>query len=179
VVSLDIVFWILIALFALIGSMRGWAKEVLVTFAVLLSIFLTNVLEAFVPFIHQNLAIFAGDTLFWLRFSILVGLVFFGYQTPNIPRLAESNRFLKEKFQDILLGFVMGAINGYLVWGTIWYYLDQAGYPFGFIIPPIPGTDVGILTGEMMLYMPPAWLGNPMIYFAVAVSFIFVLVVFI
>jgi hypothetical protein len=38
---------------------------------------------------------------------------------------------------------------------------------------------VGILTDEMMLYLPPAWLGDPMVYFAVAISFIFVLVVFI
>lgn len=178
-ISLDILFWILVVLFALIGAMRGWAKEVLVTFATLLSLFLTTVLETFVPIINENLASSSGNFLFWLRFSILAGLIFFGYQSPNISRLADSNRFLRDKFQDILLGFFIGLLNGYLIWGTIWFYLHQAGYPFSFIYPPIPGTDVGILTDKLMLYLPPAWLGDPMIYFAVAISFVFVLVVFI
>jgi len=179
VVSLDVIFYMFILLFAVIGSMRGWAKEVLVTFAILLSLFLTIVLETFVPIIRDNLAPSSADALFWMRIAILGALVVFGYQSPNIPRLAESNRLVKERFQDLILGFFMGAVNGYLIWGTVWYYLNQSNYPLGIIIPPVPGTEIGKVTEMMMPYMPPAWLGHPIIYFAVAIAFIFVLVVLI
>jgi uncharacterized membrane protein required for colicin V production len=179
VVSLDVLFYIFILLFAVIGSMRGFAKEVLVTFAILLSIFLITVIEAFVPIIRDNLVSYSADAIFWMRMAILGVLVVFGYQSPNLPRLAESNRFVKERFQDLLLGFFMGALNGYLIWGTVWYYLNQSNYPLGIIIPPVPGTEIGNLTKTMMPYLPPAWLGQPIIYFAVAIAFIFVLVVFI
>ena len=177
-ISLDVLFYIFILLFAVIGSMRGWAKEVLVTFSILLAMFLTIVLEAFVPIIRDNLAAYSVDAIFWMRIVILGGLVVFGYQSPNLPRLAESNRFAKERFQDLILGFFMGAVNGYLIWGTVWYYLNQSNYPLGIIIPPVPGTEIGAVTEMMMPYMPPAWLGTPIIYFAVAIAFIFVLVVF-
>jgi uncharacterized membrane protein required for colicin V production len=178
-VSLDVLFYIFILLFAVIGSMRGFAKEVLVTFAILLSIFIITVIEAFVPIIRDNLAAYSTEAMFWMRMGILGVLVVFGYQSPNLPRLAESNRFVKERFQDLLLGFFMGALNGYLIWGTVWYYLNQSNYPLGIIIPPVPGTEIGNLTEIMMPYMPPAWLGHPIIYFAVAIAFILVLVVFI
>ncbi len=67
---------------------------------------------------------------------LLIVLVFFGYQTPNIPRLAGSGRFARERLQDSLLGLFLGALNGYLVWGTFWYFLDQARYPFPASSPP-------------------------------------------
>ena len=178
-VSLDVLFYMFILMFAVIGSMRGWAKEVLVTFSILLSLFIITVLEAFVPVIRDVLSAYSAEALFWMRIAILSGLVIFGYQSPNLPRLAESNRFVKERFQYMLLGFLMGALNGYLIWGTVWYFLNQSNYPLGLIIPPVPGTEIGTVTEMMMPYMPPAWLGHPVIYFAVAIAFILVLVVFI
>ncbi len=48
-VSLTIVFWMLVIIFAVIGAMRGWAKELLVTFALILSIFVLTVLDKFAP----------------------------------------------------------------------------------------------------------------------------------
>jgi hypothetical protein len=48
-VGLNVVFWILVILFALIGMTRGWAKELLVTFSVILALFIIAVLEQFAP----------------------------------------------------------------------------------------------------------------------------------
>ncbi len=36
-VSLIVIFWMYVILFAIIGGMRGWAKELLVTFSVILA----------------------------------------------------------------------------------------------------------------------------------------------
>jgi hypothetical protein len=177
-VSLVVVFWMYVILFAVIGAMRGWARELLVAFSVILALFITSVLERFVPFIGRTLATIPA-TLFWLRSAIIIALVFFGYQTPNIPRLAGQNRFARDRLQDILLGVFLGALNGYLIVGTIWYYLHVAGYPFPNLIQ-VPTGNVADVTNRMMAVMPPELLGgSSAIYFAVALAFAFVLVVFI
>lgn len=179
-VSLVVVFWMYVILFAIIGAMRGWARELLVSFAIILALFIISVLERFVPFIRDTLAQNA-QILFWVRSLVLLALVFFGYQTPNIQRLAAGNRFARDRLQDILLGVFLGALNGYLIAGTIWFYMDGAGYPFPNIISaPPPATQVADTTARMMALMPPDLLGgSSAIYFAVALAFAFVLVVFI
>lgn len=179
-VSLIVVFWMYVLLFAVIGAMRGWARELLVSFALILALFIISVLERFVPFIRDTLAI-DPSMLFWVRCMVIVALVFFGYQTPNIPKLAASNRFARDRLQDIMLGIFLGAVNGYLVAGSIWFYLNNAGYPFPNLISPPPGgTEVATMTERMMALMPPDLLGaSSAIYFAVALAFVFVLVVFI
>lgn len=179
-VSLIVVFWMYVILFATIGAMRGWARELLVAFSVILALFITSVLENFVPIVKNILASNA-TILFWVRSMIVIALVFFGYQTPNIPRLASQNRFARDRLQDILLGVFLGALNGYLIVGTIWFYLHAANYPFRNIIePPVPGSTVFEVTQRMMAIMPPVLLGDSSaIYFAVALAFAFVLVVFV
>ncbi len=174
-VGLDAFFWILVFLFALMGLNRGWAKEVLVTFAVVLAIFIITVLQTFEPQIIQILSVNNSAALFWFRSLLLSVLVFFGYQTPSIARLAGSNRFARERLQDALLGLFLGAVNGYMVVGTLWYFLAVAQYPFPNIItPPAPESTAA----QLVTLLPPEWLGVPVIYFAVAVAFAFILVVF-
>lgn len=177
-VSLVVIFWMYVIMFGIIGAMRGWAKELLVTFSVILALFFITVLEIFVPFIRDVLSFGNGAPLFWIRLGITTILVLFGYQTPNIPRLANANRFARERLQDILLGFFIGMANGYFVIGTVWYYLNAAAYPFPTIIPA-PTGEVLTLVNKYMPILPPALLGTPAIYFAVAVAFAFVLMVFI
>lgn len=177
-ISLNVIFWMYVILFALIGGMRGWARELLVTFAVVLSLFIVSVLERFVPFVRDTLPVNSPTSMFWLRSLLLISLVFFGYQTPKFPRLAESGRFARDKVQDILLGLVLGGINGYFIFGTIWFYLADAGYPFDIILAPDPNSALGESARQLLTYMPPNLLGSPAIYFAVAIAFVFVLVVF-
>jgi hypothetical protein len=179
-VGLNVVFWILVILFAIIGMTRGWAKELLVTFSVILALFIIAVLERWAPFfqITEGQLMTSGD--FWARVGILLALVFFGYQTPNISRLAGTGRFARDRLQDSLLGFVLGGINGYLIWGTIWFYLHNSGYPFPQIYTPPPaGSPAEAAITQLLSILPPQWLGVPVIYFAVAIAFAFVLVVFI
>jgi uncharacterized membrane protein required for colicin V production len=174
--SLAIVFWMYVILFAIIGAMRGWAKEILVTFSVILALAFTALLEHYVPFVRDVLLPQQNSTLFWLRAIILVLLVFFGYQTPNIQRF--SGKMGRERLEHSILGLVIGALNGYLIAGTIWFYMADAKYPFPNIISA-PAGDIATIAKNMLHFMPPQLLGIPGIYFAVVVAFIFVLVVFI
>jgi uncharacterized membrane protein required for colicin V production len=175
-VSLSFVFWMFVVLFGIIGGMRGWAKELLVTFSVILALTFSTLLEHYVPFIRDVLQKDNVVGLFWLRTIILFLVVFFGYQTPHLSRFAA--KMTREKFQDILLGAILGAINGYLVAGTIWYYMADASYPFTNVITA-PSGDIAKVAEAMLHYMPPKLLGIPGIYFAVVIAFIFVIVVFI
>lgn len=175
-ISIIVVFWMYVILFAIIGGMRGWAKELLVSFSVILSLTFITLIENYVPFIRDVVRKDSLTLYFWMRFLILGLLVFFGYQSPNIARFAP--KMTRDKIQDTLLGVVLGAINGYLIVGTIWFFMSEAGYPFEAIKTPV-GTEFEAVANAMLKYMPPKILGVPSVYFAVVIAFIFVLVVFI
>jgi hypothetical protein len=173
--SIVYVFWMYVVLFAVIGAMRGWAKELLVSFSVILALTTNHVLRRYIPLVEALPA--DSSSLFWIRSMIVITLVYFGYQTVvSVARLA--SRAARERLQDTLFGIFMGAINGYLISGTILSYLHEAKYPFSNIVSAPEGA---ILTSveTMMNWMPPHLLGEPGVYFAVLICFIFVIVVFI
>jgi uncharacterized membrane protein required for colicin V production len=177
-VYLNFIFFCFVVLFAVIGAMRGWAKEMMVTASAILALFIITVLETYVKGLSQSFAEPGSTAQFWMRASIIILLTFFGYQTPNLPKLG-GDRFVRERFQDSLLGIFLGALNGYLIVGSIWYFLAAANYQaISYIIPPDPTTIQGQEAIKLLGYMAPAWLGIPFIYFAIALAFIFVIVVF-
>lgn len=176
-ISINFVFYMLVFLAAIIGWMRGWAKELLVFFSIILALFIIIVLETYVGFI-QNFYLSGGPSVtFWTRTIIIFLLAFFGYQTPNFPRFTDAAR--REKLQDSLLGMFLGAANGWFVFGSIWAYLHEAGYFFNFITMPMPGSPMGESAIRLINSMPPLWLESPIIYFAVAIAFTFVVVVYV
>jgi uncharacterized membrane protein required for colicin V production len=174
--SIVYLFWMYIILFAIVGGMRGWAKELLVSFSVILALALNHVIRRYIPLAA---ALPETDvTLFWVRTIVLFVLVFFGYQTViTISRLAA--RAARERLQDTLFGVILGAFNGYLIAGTVLYYMHIADYPFQNVISKPQDPTLLQTVNQMMLYMPPQLLGEPGIYFAVILAFIFVLVVYI
>lgn len=179
--EITIVFWMFVGVFAFMGFVRGWAREVLVTSSVVLAFTIIFVLESYVPFIasfFQNYQIpgseFIPKQQFWFRTIILLLLIFFGYETPSIPKVP-GNRFKRDNFRDSALGFFLGAFNGYLVLGSLWAFMGQAGYPFDFIIQQFSDSALN-LYGRL----PPFWLlESPLIFIAVILAFLFVIVVFV
>jgi len=174
--SIVYVFWMYFVLFAIIGAMRGWAKELLVAFSVVLALALNHVIRKYIPLARD-----LGETdvsLFWVRTIILLVLVYFGYQTVvSIPHLA--SRATRERLQDTLFGAFLGGFNGYLISGSILYYLYIADFPFQNVVSKPVDPDVIQAVNQMMQYMPPQILGEPAIYFAVILAFVFVIVVYI
>jgi uncharacterized membrane protein required for colicin V production len=174
--SIVYLFWMFVILFALVGWMRGWAKELLVAFSVILALALNHVLRRYIP-IAQTLPE-TDVSLFWVRTIILIVLVYFGYQTVvSIPHLA--SRAARERLQDTLFGAILGGINGYLIAGTILFYMHVADYPFPEVVSKPADPVLQQTVNQMMLYMPPQLLGEPGIYFAIILAFVFVLVVYI
>lgn len=174
--SIVYVFWMYVFLFAIIGWMRGWAKELLVAFSVILALALNHVIRRYIP-LAANLPE-TDPTLFYVRVIVLLVLVYFGYQTViSIPHLAAKGR--TEKLQDTLFGAFLGALNGYFVAGSILYYIHIADYAVQKVITKPTDPELLATVNQMMLYMPPQLLGEPGIYFAIILAFVFVLVVYI
>ncbi|HEY4718600.1 MAG TPA: CvpA family protein [Anaerolineales bacterium] len=168
-IALNTLFWVLVIVFAFIGFLRGWSKEVLVTFSLILAIFVITVFLEFIPFMKPYLEAGGDSRQFIARAVILMAFAFFGYQSPKLRRISEA--VMRERFQDAVLGGVVGALNGYFLFGSLLFYLNLYNYPFDWV--SAPGGDLL----SLLAYMPPAWLGVPAIYFAVAVAFTFVMVV--
>jgi hypothetical protein len=174
--SIVYLFWMFVILFAIIGWIRGWAKELLVAFSVILALGLNHIIRRYIP-MAQGMSE-TDVSLFWIRTLILLVLVYFGYQTVvSIPHLA--SKATRERLQDTLFGGIMGAINGYLIAGTILFYMHVADYPFEKVISKPTDPALVQTVNQMMLYMPPQLLGEPGIYFAIILAFVFVLVVYI
>jgi len=121
------VFIILVSIFALIGSLRGWAKEIIVAFSVLLALFIEEVLTGMVPPIHDLWFGLPDMSRFWIRVCVFGLIVIFGYASPSLAGRFGA-RVVRERLQDILLGFFLGVLNGLLIIGTLWFYLDAASY---------------------------------------------------
>jgi hypothetical protein len=171
--TLTAVFWMLLVIFGVIGGFRGWAKEILVVFSLLLAIAIDILLVTYVDAVKVMMSVQQGPTQFGIRSLLLLTMAYFGYQTPGLPA-AITSKLAKDKLQDWMLGAVLGLLNGYFLVGSIWYYMDRAGYPLPYVLPP---TDPTVL--NYMKYMPPVLLGIPNIYFAVIGAFVFVIIVFI
>jgi len=178
-ISLDILFYIFIFIFALIGAIRGWAKEVVAIFGTILGLFILTVLETFVPAVQSYLTNSPVTSQIGFRSLVFGFIVFCAYQTPNLPMFGQNQRFQRNRLQDTILGFMIGAVNGFMIFGTIWYFVHQGKYPFSFLIEPIANTTNGDAAIQLISLLPPNWLVTPFIYFAIAIAFMFVLVVFI
>ncbi len=176
-VSLTVLFGMSIVLFGVIGAMRGWAKELLVTSAIVLGLFINAILQTYVEPYRTSITLQSPGTQFLIRAGLISILAFFGYQTPHIRALQE--KVAREKLEEILLGLVLGLLNGYLLTGSVWGYLHEAGYPTDLVIQPEAGSLLATEFENLVQYLPPMLLPVPRVYFAVGVIFVLIIVVFV
>jgi len=171
-IALHSVFWLLVLLFAFIGALRGVAKELLVSASIVGIMFLFSLLQQFAPAIWES---FTQDpvTGFFIE-TVAIGLAaLFGYAGPALS-VQLAGRAKREKGVEIIAGFAAGAVNGWLIAGSVLFFLHRAGYPFPeFMQPPGPNSPVM----ELLPWMPPALMKPPLLYFMVVVV-LFILLIF-
>lgn len=151
-IQLSTFLWLMIFLFAGIGFMRGWTKELIATAGIILALF---ALKQFETLLIDPLTQGEQQPKFYLQATILVLLAFFGYQTPP-ERFSRSGRVSnREGIQEGILGFLVGGINGYLLWGSLWWYMDNLEYPLGpQVVPVVPGSS----SAELVSALPLSWM---------------------
>lgn len=197
-ISLGTLFWLMIVLFGLIGSLRGWTKEVIALSGLVLSLFALNFMGAIlVGFVSSGTAegVLGGGSVerrqFWVLTLIHLIIAFFSYQGPAFAGARVRDRLrVRDNIQDKILGGLVGSINGYLLVGALWAFLEyriisqgqwlrlDPGLPYVFNESVIirPAIDTGAYT--LMANLPIPLLA-PYLPILVVVVFLFVIVVMI
>ncbi len=132
----EVVFLVVIALFGAIGVVRGWQRELGVTTMLLLALFVItflftspagNRVDSFLA--GTNISeeqVAALKSLFAV--GVLLVVTFISYQGLGLVYPGSA----KQPFLSLMIGL----INGYLLAGSIWYYLALANWPFTNVVPP-------------------------------------------
>ena len=178
-VDLSCLLWIFIALFAYIGYGRGWGKELISLASIVLALFALNQFDTLIRF--SLFGALPADQIFWVQVILFLAIVFFGYQSRAIDRIGgRVARGGRDQVQTSILGALVGAVNGYLVFGSIWSFLDINSYPLSpFVTQPVAGTPSGDTIGSLPLYVLAQ--GSPgegsLLTLIVIILFVFVLIV--
>lgn len=176
-ISMAAVFFMFLLLFGLIGANRGWAKEILVVASVILALAAITLIEDLL-----NLARLFNDNRnlqYWIRMVILIMLVFFGYQSPKVQRIAKATE-RRGMIGEKLLSFLFGMISGFFVVGTAWAFSYEAGYPVLIKHLASPPPEIAETIARILQYLPPIWLDAPLkVFVALVVIFIFVIIYFV
>lgn len=128
---------VLIITFALVGIVRGFLKELGVTTVLLVLLFGLSRLEDKIPEFLTRAVANVGFTvpkatnpkgqLIWASFYVIV-IVFVTLISYHGETLAFEGRPPKGP-KGALFGLMTGLLNGYLISGSLWYFLDKYDYP--------------------------------------------------
>lgn len=164
---IEVFFGVIVVIFAFIGFVRGFLRELGVT---LVLMFLLFFLSRFEPQLTQGLTriMTAGSRLArggsspellecWLYIFVLVAATFVSYQGETLA----FGGNLSFGGQGLLLGGLIGALNGYLLAGSVWYYMDRFGYPIAFL--GFTAQGLSPLARAMLDFLPITFLGQPLI----------------
>ena len=192
-INIGTMFWLLVALFAIMGTMRGWTKEVIATSGLILALFFVNQFGSYIMGFVGGTGDAVVDTVQVRRqvfyiFSLITWIIaFFSYQGPAIAGGKVAARLrIRDSFQDKFMGLVVGSINGYLLIGATLSYLEYLlesvgtwvrlpiGVPYPF--PPETVTRMDILPLMNLLPMP---ILAPYLPILLVVVFLFVIIVMI
>ena len=177
--SIEIVLFMVIFMVSIVGLMRGPSKELGVTMAVVVLLAILSQFSRLVDpgglavranALMSGLGMGSGDamrqrTFVWFLYSsIIIMTAFMAYH---------GQATLAFGFQDpkgiwgALLGALVGAFNGWLIGGTIWYYLDLLDYPIRVYDWFVPQFTEG---AQRMVSLLPQNLLNPVIFAIMALG---------
>lgn len=160
---IEVFFGALVFVFALIGLVRGFLRELGVTTVMMFILFF---LSRFEPYLSKGLAraMEVGNESFlvanqeltkcWVFVAIIIVAAFISYEgeTLGFPGQPPFGT------QGIVLGLLTGTLNGYLIAGSIWFYMDKFGYPIQWL-----GFSEGKLSkvAQLMIdFLPISFLGQ-------------------
>ena len=172
-ITLDAFFYIMVALFAIIGALRGFKKELLVTAAGVMGVFTVKIV---VPMVVKDLS---ATQLFWTSLGVMGAFAILAYQTPSFRHFVEIGLFERKVSHSMLLGGLIGAINGYLYLSTVLHYMAQANYPVAQITPPDLATQAGQAAAQILSYAVPVHLQGTYIYVGIVLAFICIIGAFV
>lgn len=168
---IEVLWGAIIFVFGCIGLIRGFLKELGVTLSILVAMYIMsdwlenreyldlalNLAARYTgPVLREILVVRTSANLlkFGIYASILIIVVFISYhgQTLDFPGKPPKGT------AGIALNLLAGLVNGYLITGTLWHYLDILGYPvqvFGMFKPPLTSLAETLLQFTLIRLFPP------------------------
>ena len=178
-IELTLFLQIGMAFFATIGYLHGAYREFVATTGIILGLFLLTEFSWTI-----NAVVGRGDASF--RFIVdvilLTAFTFFAYQqapTVFVPSRYRGSRGRAnlpkyDNWQQRFMGAGLGAFNGYLIVGSLWYFMDQLEYPMSSLVSmPLLGSP----SAEFVNKLPLVWLQqNDLLLFLVMGLFLLIIV---
>lgn len=151
-INLFLMFGLFLSMFAMIGYMRGWQKEVIAMSGLIGAI---AVLQQFGYEMVSFLGLLPGGGTslevtaearrqqIYIQAIFLLLIAFFSYQV--VARLADIavggklGERLRSTLESRIIGMLIGTLNGYLVIGGLWSFLEYIPTPdrYEHILPGI------------------------------------------
>jgi uncharacterized membrane protein required for colicin V production len=161
----------------LIGLARGYVKELGSTLIILVAIFILTFFEDQLSGLLTAIgtALGGGDDtqsnelLLSTTYSIIFVVIVFGAYAGRTLNFTGTPA---PPPQGTLISILIGALNGYLIAGTLWYYQHTYNYPIGQIV-----TFQNTLTDTaqtLVEYLPPSLFDNP-VYWIVPVAVLLII----
>lgn len=172
------VMWVMAIFFAIIGFLRGMNKELISTSGIILGLFALFQFDQYIRLVL--LANVTQRQVFLFQSVVFVVIVFFAYQTRALGIGDDDGGDGRSNIQSSVLGAIIGGINGYLIWGSLWYFLDINQYPFApYVIAPAPNSPSDQALNILPLVLLGGGPGGSGDILALAVIVLFVIVLFI
>ncbi len=164
--------WILAAFGSVIGFLRGWNREVIALAGVMLGAFF---LFQFDSVLRGTILLrFSRDQVFFIQAGIFLLIVFFAYQNRSFTG---EGRESENRLQSEILGALVGAVNGYLIGGTLWYFLDVNEYPFSpLVLAPAPDSPSAEMLNAIPLVILSGGVGGSGDFLLVGIIVLFLIV---
>ena len=128
------VLWAFGFFFGILGILRGWNREVIAGAGTILGLFVIFQFDAILR--GSIFLALSPSQVFILQAIVFAIIVFLAYQAQGFT---DSPRRGSNRVQNGILGAIVGFINGYMIAGALWYFLDINEYPLEeFITAPGP-----------------------------------------
>ena len=157
-VEIQQLFILLILVMGVIGMVRGFLKELGVTLVLIATLFaLDRVIPIINGFINSGGFGFLGlgpvpetestDNILFVLFGLMmVGATYIAYQGETLAYEGSNPKGIVGG----LLGFLIGAVNGYLLFGTLWWLANFYQYPFGLVTQPLSPSAQEIVASGLL-----------------------------
>ncbi|NJL95403.1 MAG: hypothetical protein HC915_17615 [Anaerolineae bacterium] len=177
--ELTLFLQICMGFFGIIGFLHGVYREFVATLGIVLGLWLITEFDWVL-----NVVLNVHDPGLNFAFSalLLIIFVFFAYQqapTTFVPSRYRKGRGIRlpeyKGWQMRLMGAVLGAFNGYLVVGSLWYFMDQFEYPLSSLfMMPVSGSN----SAEFVNNLPLVWLQQNNLLLAIIIAIVVLVIVF-
>ena len=143
--------WATAIFFALAGALHGWQREVKATGGCVIGLFAILQFDSLLR--GSIYSVLTNELTFTLQTLLYLGIVYAAYRARTNRREGDTARSIRGS----LMGAAVGFFNGYVVAGSIWYFLDINRYPFAQLISAPADTSASF---QGLGLMPVVLLGG-------------------